>query len=908
MVVGTTFLLVACELPEKMARSSPDPFEEAMQRAHDANGIGDWATAAQEFKVAIELKSAELRSQGVDAEAVLPAPYLTLTGDRKHPADSLPARFPPCRTHPAMGKTQAEDRESLQKRDDRQVQEVQEFLRGLGDGTEPGSDPDSDALRQHKLAQLFQARVGLALQFSNLGQISIANAEFTRASTPRFLFTGPLNVALCRHYHAMHLINQVRMAGGIRHDYDEALLKHARAELTAAEVDYRRAIPDSFRPQPKTVRLGLEFETKPSVSRQSFDYLSGPVDYPTIRALYGVLSVKRAQFAIMALENRKKSEEHQAELVREALEIEAFANEYRLSLAREAVYFYRSTASALLDNAIRQFDVARHPGTGTIGWLQRIVGANLDLRQSEARWEKALAELERRPDRADAAPIKARLLLQRARLLLLHPSRFLEGIELCERATEALIRSEYAVRASDVIPCLLMMSQATAGDRQQDIRWKMFQLAQLSHGGGASLLERRGAKVGGPVAPDAIFRILKQREALVLIVTSAEDGWVFLLRDGVVDVRRLEAGAARDIASNVSIILAPTKFTKTPDGQPATLPVTPRFFEAAADLYQLLLKDVESGLKGADGVTIIADGVLQTLPFELLIIDPASPRSMSEAAFMVKQDYTISYASSVGRFYAGRTSPVMAAPTRRWVGFGEALKLSDQQRAALYPEARCYDTKSAEVLKSLPIPENTRVQLEKVRQALGGARNDMFIEKDYTRQTYRNSTAVTEARVLHFASHAIMPSEADCQTEPALMTSFDSSDGPPRFLSASDIRERVERLRADLVILSACNSGQGQVRDGGEQLTNLAESFQLAGARSVLATHWTVTDIATGDLIVNTMTRVSEDPSLTVPNALRQAKLRMLAAPAQDRYDPSHPVHWASMVFFGDNRVVIPVR
>src|SRR4030095_6075081 len=66
-------------------------------------------------------------------------------------------------------------------------------------------------------------------------------------------------------------------------------------------------------------------------------------------------------------------------------------------------------------------------------------------------------------------------------------------------------------------------------------------------------------------------------------------------------------------------------------------------------------------------------------------------------------------------------------------------------------------------------------------------------------------------------------------------------------LQAWEIFESV-RLDADLVTLSSCDSALGQEM-GGEGLLGLTRAFQYAGARSVLASLWSVSDVSTAELM-----------------------------------------------------------
>jgi CHAT domain-containing protein/tetratricopeptide (TPR) repeat protein len=118
----------------------------------------------------------------------------------------------------------------------------------------------------------------------------------------------------------------------------------------------------------------------------------------------------------------------------------------------------------------------------------------------------------------------------------------------------------------------------------------------------------------------------------------------------------------------------------------------------------------------------------------------------------------------------------------------------------------------------------------------------------------------------------------------------------------------LELGKVELVVLSACETGRGRVA-GGEGVLGLQRAFQLAGARSVVASLWKVPDEETHQLMREFYRRVwSKDP-ISKAEALRQAQLWMLEnwkprgtleRPAPQ--GPPSPYYWAAFVLSGDWR------
>ncbi|MEM8809811.1 MAG: CHAT domain-containing tetratricopeptide repeat protein [Cyanobacteria bacterium P01_G01_bin.38] len=106
------------------------------------------------------------------------------------------------------------------------------------------------------------------------------------------------------------------------------------------------------------------------------------------------------------------------------------------------------------------------------------------------------------------------------------------------------------------------------------------------------------------------------------------------------------------------------------------------------------------------------------------------------------------------------------------------------------------------------------------------------------------------------------------------------------WLSAPDIATL--DLSADLVVLSACNTGRGRIT--GDGVLGLSRTFMMAGVPSVLVSLWQVPDMPTADLMTEFYQQLEGNPNKA--QALRQA---MLALKARD----PNPKNWAGFVLMG---------
>jgi len=110
-----------------------------------------------------------------------------------------------------------------------------------------------------------------------------------------------------------------------------------------------------------------------------------------------------------------------------------------------------------------------------------------------------------------------------------------------------------------------------------------------------------------------------------------------------------------------------------------------------------------------------------------------------------------------------------------------------------------------------------------------------------------------------------------------------AADAKGALLTASQVAAL--DLDANLVILSACNSGGPGGAGKGESLTGLALSFFSAGARSILASHWDVNDQVGAYMIVSMIGRLKDDPSAGVSG---------IRAPVLNTANAATPASWSS--------------
>ncbi len=144
-------------------------------------------------------------------------------------------------------------------------------------------------------------------------------------------------------------------------------------------------------------------------------------------------------------------------------------------------------------------------------------------------------------------------------------------------------------------------------------------------------------------------------------------------------------------------------------------------------------------------------------------------------------------------------------------------------------------------------------------------------------------------RVLHLATHGKANDREGDYSFLAFTEQKDSLEN--ELLYVRDIYNLA--LNAELVTLSACETGIGKLQKG-EGIISLARAFAYAGAGSIVTSLWSVNDEQTKDLMLLFYRELQRGKPKN--EALQSAKRQLAAQPG------SHPFYWAGFVAIGDMR------
>jgi CHAT domain-containing protein len=348
----------------------------------------------------------------------------------------------------------------------------------------------------------------------------------------------------------------------------------------------------------------------------------------------------------------------------------------------------------------------------------------------------------------------------------------------------------------------------------------------------------------------AVQQTLKPEEAVLSYFTGDDHWLVFVLSStsaAVLEIDSVEESgisAFREMATNATL---PWKDT------------------LSFNLYHNLVKSPLQKLpQPVSQLIIVPSGILGHVPFDAFITEEP-PVNRVKKPYLIYQ-YAISYTPSLTL----RSKQPDTDLVNRYTGFAP-VKYQYQANGTSYP--------------SLP---ETQVEIEQAQALFGG---EAFTN---SQATIANLNKVGATGILHLATHGLVNDSDPMQSK--LLFWSDGEDQEAGSLSALEIYNM--KLQSKLAILSACNTGVGEIKKG-EGILNLSRAFQYAGSPNIIMSLWQATDFSTSFIIRSFLENVKEGNTLDI--SLQQAKLSYL-----NRADPyqAHPANWASFVFMGNNQAV----
>jgi CHAT domain-containing protein len=298
---------------------------------------------------------------------------------------------------------------------------------------------------------------------------------------------------------------------------------------------------------------------------------------------------------------------------------------------------------------------------------------------------------------------------------------------------------------------------------------------------------------------------------------------------------------------------------------------------AAHQLYQKLILPVAAWLNTE--IVIVPDGELNYLPFETLLSNtPKDLTNFKTYPFLVQKN-VFSYVYSATMLQQMTLKKHFREPSGGLLAFAPFFTDSSSQLS------QPLDVEIGWRKAFSPLPFSGSEVL--LAQKSMSEKSVVYLGNEATLERFKQEAG--DYRVLHLATH----SKANDQKGAASYLVFQSMTDSIRdgFLYVSDLYSLT--LNADLVLLSACETGMGEFFQG-EGVVSLARAFSYAGAKSVATSLWSVNDNATLVLMDNFYQEIQNGQPQN--KALAAAKRTYLK---QNPAHTGHPFFWASFVLVG---------
>jgi len=291
-------------------------------------------------------------------------------------------------------------------------------------------------------------------------------------------------------------------------------------------------------------------------------------------------------------------------------------------------------------------------------------------------------------------------------------------------------------------------------------------------------------------------------------------------------------------------------------------------------LYSCFIKPIKEQLNNKS-IIISADGIINYLPFETLVQknDSFIEADYGKLNYMVF-DYQISYAYSATLYNS--KNDLKAEPQKALLAIAPDYKTSNTLIAGLITRAGNASLKGAK---------------EEVLNINSIIKGDVLYGKQSSESMFKR--AAGEYSILHLAMHGETDNSDPLNSQLFFENGGSGEDG---LLYAREIYNM--QLRANLVVLSACNTGTGKLRNG-EGVMSIARAFTYAGCPSVVMTLWSVKDLSSTNLMRAFYKNLSEGNNKS--EALQKAKIKYILNSGPKG---SHPLYWAGYVMVGNKAPV----
>lgn len=318
-----------------------------------------------------------------------------------------------------------------------------------------------------------------------------------------------------------------------------------------------------------------------------------------------------------------------------------------------------------------------------------------------------------------------------------------------------------------------------------------------------------------------------------------------------------------------------------------------QFIELSQYFYHQLILPVAPNLKSQD-LIIIPSGKLSYLPFEILLTQQPSQTDSKNQAYenlpYLFLNHNIRYEYSAKML---AEKPLRKRlPSIQYLGF--AADYSPQIPLQLTEE----DSIRYEMIDPLLVSRGYLRELpyaeEEIRTAANYMDADPLPSENATKEYFLR--IASDAAILHLAMHGKVHDKDPLFSRLFFTSTKDTTNNNQ--LYAYELYNM--ELNADLVVLSACNTGFGEIQRG-EGVMSLSRAFKYAGCPNVVMNLWQANDYTSKEIIGAFFANLSQGQGKL--KALKEAQKEHLAAykKAERPEKTNHPHYWANFVLIGDD-------
>jgi CHAT domain-containing protein len=320
------------------------------------------------------------------------------------------------------------------------------------------------------------------------------------------------------------------------------------------------------------------------------------------------------------------------------------------------------------------------------------------------------------------------------------------------------------------------------------------------------------------------------------------------------------------------------------------------FLEVSSALFQTLLGPVAAKITGKK-LLVVPDGCLHFLPFQLLITTGSSNESTlgDDDGKKSALKLLLSMFRKAHRKMAYKDMPFLLKQNLvEYVPSANIIALTHKksrtvgqkaQNASFYGFAPVHSAGTENGIQDYGALPGTKAEIERIAGLFDKHTAKLYLGEAGTKNAAHICLSSADGYI-HFATHGLV--DFDEPRYSALM--FHPGQTDEYLLHVSEIMKL--RLKADLVVLSACETGLGKTRLG-EGVIGLARAFLYAGAKNVCASLWKVADRGTEELMYRFYENLISK-NMDRSTALQDAQIALLES---DTY--ASPYYWAPFILIG---------